>query len=127
MVRFLTGDIKERYLRDTVIPTYTKRRDFMAKAIEEYLPEARTVIPDGAFYFLVDMGKYFSVMQRTDDQFCDRLLKLKGVVVIPGSYFGEKGVGHIRLTFVSEPEERIDVGMRRLGEYVFSYAFSMAK
>ena len=127
MVHFLTGDAKERYLREIVIPTYTKRRDCMTKAIANYLPEAKTVTPDGAFYFFVDMRRYFDAMRRTDDQFCDRLRQLKGVVAIPGSYFGESGMGHIRLTFVSEPEERIETGMRRMGEYVFSYAFSMAK
>ena len=127
MVRFLTGDLKERYLREIVIPTYTKRRDFMEKAIAKYLPNASTVTPDGAFYFFVDMRKYLAAMERTDDQFCDRLLSRKGVVAIPGSYFGGKGAGHIRLTFVSEPEERIDVGIKRIGEYVFSYSFSVAE
>jgi aspartate aminotransferase len=85
------------------------------------------VTPDGAFYFFVDMRKYLAAMQSDDDHFCDYLLKQKGVVAIPGSYFGQKGVGHIRLTFVTEPEARIDVGMKRMGEYVFSYAFSMAR
>lgn len=125
MVAFLTGDIKERYLRDTVIPTYLRRRDFMDKAIEKYLPDARTVTPDGAFYFLVDVRKYLATMQITDEQLCSHLTKQKSVIAIPGSFFGEKGLGHIRLTFVSEPEERLDAAMKRIGEFVFSYAFSM--
>jgi aspartate aminotransferase len=127
MVTFLTANTKERYLRETVIPTYLKRRDFMAEAIKKYLPDAITVIPDGAFYFFVDMEKYLGAMQITDEQFCNHLTKQKSVIAIPGSFFGEKGVGHIRLTFVSEPEQRIDAGMKRIGEYVFSFAFSMAK
>jgi aspartate aminotransferase len=127
MLRFLGGDIKERYLRETVIPTYVTRRDFMAKAIAKYLPDASTVTPDGAFYFFVDMRKYLGAMQITDEQLCNHLTKQKSVIAIPGSFFGEEGVGHIRLTFVSEPEERIDAGMARIGEYVFSYAFSMAR
>jgi len=127
MMRFLTDDIKDRYLQEVVIPTYKKRRDFMAKSIAKHLPDAKTVTPDGAFYFLVDMRRYLAAMENTDDRFCDQLLKQKGVIAIPGSYFGEKGVGHVRLTFVSEPEERIDAGVRRIGEYVFSFAFSAAK
>jgi aspartate aminotransferase len=98
----------------------------MDKAIAKYLPEASTVTPDGAFYFFVDMRKYLATMQTTDEQFCTRLTQRKGVIAIPGSFFGERGVGHVRLTFVSEPEERIDAGMKRIGEYVFSYAFSVA-
>jgi aspartate aminotransferase len=126
MIRFLQGDVKERYLRDTVIPTYIGRRDFMEKAIRQYLPEARTVLPDGAFYFFVDIRRYLSAMERNDDDFCNRLLARKSVVAIPGSFFGENGAGHVRLTFVSEPEDRIELGMKRIGEYVFSFAFTAA-
>ncbi len=43
MIRFLSGDVKERYLRDLVIPTYVRRRDCMDKCIREQLPEAKTV------------------------------------------------------------------------------------
>jgi len=127
MLRFLTGDVKQKYLREIVIPTYAARRDFMEKAILKYLPDAITARPDGAFYFFVDMRKYLAAMERTDNELCDHLLKQKGVVAIPGSFFGEKGAGHVRMTFVSEPEERIDLGMKRIGEFVFSYAFSTAR
>ena len=127
MLRFLTGDVKQKYLREIVIPTYAARRDFMEKAILKYLPDATTVRPDGAFYFFVDMRKYLAAMERTDNELCDHLLKQKGVVAIPGSFFGDKGAGHLRMTFVSEPEERIDLGMKRIGEFVFSYAFSTAR
>jgi aspartate aminotransferase len=127
MLRFLTGDVKQKYLREIVIPTYAARRDFMEKAILKYLPDATTVRPDGAFYFFVDMRKYLDAMERTDNELCDHLLKQKGVVAIPGSFFGDKGAGHLRMTFVSEPEERIDLGMKRIGEFVFSYAFSTAR
>jgi aspartate aminotransferase len=68
---------------------------------------------------------YLEVMDRDEQEFCNRLLTRKGVIAIPGSYFGDKGVGHVRLTFVSEPEDRIKLGMQRIGEYVFSYAFSV--
>ena len=126
MIRFLSGDVKETYLRDFVIPTYMKRRDCMEKAIRENLPEAKTVRPDGAFYFFVDMKRYLKSMEKTEEEFCNHLMSRKGVVVIPGSFFGEKGAGHVRMTFVSEPEERIQAGVKRMGEYVFSFAFSVA-
>jgi aspartate aminotransferase len=124
MMRFLSGGVKERYLRDIVIPTYVRRRDCMEKCIKEHLPDAKTAKPDGAFYFLVDMRRYLTAMDRDEEDFCNRLLYRKSVVVIPGSFFGDKGAGHVRMTFVSEPEERIEVGIKRMGEYVFSFAFS---
>jgi aspartate aminotransferase len=126
MLRFLSGGVKESYLRDFVIPAYKNRRDFMEKAIKEYMPEAKTVRPDGAFYFFVDIRRYLAAMNRDDQEFCNRLLHHKGVIAVPGSFFGEKGAGHLRLTFVSEPEERIEQGIKRMGEYVFSFAFTMA-
>ena len=127
MLRFLTGDVKEKYLREVVIPTYRARRDFMEQSILKYMPDATTVRPVGAFYFFVDMRKYLAPMDQTDTELCDHLLKQKGVIAIPGSFFGEKGAGHVRLTFVSEPEQRMDLGMKRVGEYVSSYVFALAK
>lgn len=126
MIRFLSDGIKERYLGDFVIPTYKSRRDFMQESIKEFLPDAKTVRPDGAFYFFVDIRRYLKSMEQNEEEFCNQLLTRKGVVIIPGSFFGEKGIGHVRMTFVSEPEERIKLGMRRIGEYVFSFAFSVA-
>lgn len=125
MLPFLKNNVKERYLRDYVLPIYKKRRDIMEEAIRQYLPEAGVVRPDGAFYFFVDMRHYLQAMDRDEQDFCNRLLTRKGVIIIPGSYFGDKGVGHVRFTFVSEPEDRIKLGVQRIGEYVFSYAFSM--
>ncbi|RLE60679.1 MAG: class I and II aminotransferase [Thermoprotei archaeon] len=123
MIRFYQDGIKDRYLRDVVIPTYRKRRDLMYKLIKEYLPEAKTVMPEGAFYFFVDIRSYLEAMGRNDEEFANRLLYRKSVVVIPGIFFGERGRGHIRMTFVSEPEERIEEGVRRIGAYVSSYIF----
>lgn len=123
MVRFLQNGTKERYLKETVIPTYKKRRDFMGEQMRRHLPEARTTTPAGAFYYLVDMSSYLEKMDRTDEGFADRLLLRKSVVTIPGSYFGEGGRQHIRLTFVSEPEERIRVGFEHIDEYITSYTF----
>ena len=125
MLPFLKNNVKGRYLHDYVLPIYKKRRDIMEEAIKQYLPEAGLVRPDGAFYFFVDMRHYLEAMDRDEQDFCNRLLTRKGVIVIPGSYFGDKGIGHVRFTFVSEPEDRIKLGVQRIGEYVFSYAFSM--
>jgi aspartate aminotransferase len=127
MIRFLNDGVKERYLREVVVPTYVKRRDFMEESIKKHLPGAKTVRPEGAFYFFVDMRRYLTEMDRDDQEFSNRLLHRKGIIVIPGSFFGEKGAGHVRMTFVSEPEERIDIGIKRIGEYVLSYVFHLAK
>jgi len=121
LLKFYENGVKERYLKEVVIPTYKRRRDVMWKLIKEYLPEAKTVLPPGAFYFFVDIRPYLEIMGRTDKEFASRLLYRKEVVVIPGSYFGKRGEGHIRMTFVSETEDRIRDGMERINEFVLSY------
>ncbi len=121
LLKFYQDDIKERYLNDVVIPTYKRRRDLMYDLIKEYLPDAKTVMPEGAFYFFVDISYYLKLMNRDDEEFANRLLYRKNVVVIPGSHFGDMGKNHIRMTFVSEPEERIREGIKRMGAFVFSY------
>lgn len=121
MIKFLESGIKDRYLNEIVLPTYKRRRDFMYKCIQEYLPEAKTSLPEGAFYFFVNLEEYLKAMERDDEEFANRLLYRKSVVVIPGKYFGEMGKGHVRMTFVSEPEERIEEGLKRMNAYVYSY------
>ena len=123
MIKFFSGNIKERYLKDSVLPTYKARRDFMAKCIRADLPEAKISVPQGAFYFFVDLGYYLEGMRRDDRDFCNRLLERKSIVLIPGSFFGANGAGHTRITFVSEPEHRIEAGIRAVAEYVFSFTF----
>ncbi len=123
MIKFLSGDIKQRYLNEMVLPTYKARRDFMAKCIRKHLPEAKLSVPQGAFYFFVNMKHYLDDMKRDDNDFCNRLLERKSIVLVPGSFFGPNGAGHTRVTFVSEPEERIEAGIKAVAGYVFSFTF----
>jgi len=87
------------------------------------LPEAKISVPGVASYFFANLDYYLKGMRRDDKDFCNRLLERKSVVLVPGSYFGSKGEGHARMTFVSESEERIEAGIRAVGEYVFSFTF----
>ncbi len=112
------NDVQERYLRDIVLPTYRERRDVMGKAIKKYLPEAHTHRPEGAFYYFTELTKYMERMDIEDEPFNDQMLAKKDVVCIPGSYFGDNGRRHLRMTFVSEPSSRIEEGIRRMGEFV---------
>lgn len=118
LVRFLRGNVKERYLKREALPVYRKKRDVMGRALLKHLPDAGTTTPSGAFYYFLDMTKYLTKMNLTDDEFCERLLLSKRVVAIPGMYFGEGGRNHIRLTFVSETLNRIEAGLGRIEEFV---------
>ncbi len=118
LVKFLKENMKESYIKDQALPHYSGKRNLMGRLLREHLPLAKTVAPQGAFYYFADMRPYFSKLQIDDEQFADLLVKKKGVAVVPGTYFGENGRGHVRLTFVSEPDDRIEVGMGRIAELV---------
>lgn len=112
------GKIQREYVKKTVVPTYRKRRDFMAKSFKKYLPHIGYSMPKGAFYFFVDMSEDLRGMRMDDEKFADRLLSDKNVVLIPGRYFGTEGKNHLRFTFVSETEKRIDEGMKRIADFL---------
>jgi len=120
LVRFLRENWKEAYMADTVLPSYVKRRDFMGKMIREQLPLTRTVGPAGAFYYFVDIRNYLAKTHQSEEAFAEQLLKETGVAVIPGRFFGQNGRGHVRMTFVSEPEDRIQLGVKKIATFFAS-------
>jgi aspartate aminotransferase len=118
LVKFLKENMKEPYLRDIVLPYYVKKRDFMDQMLKTHLPLARTVTPSGAFYYFVDMRLYLAKLKLNEEQFAEKLLKETGVAVIPGRFFGDNGRGHVRLTFVSESEQRIQIGFKKAADFI---------
>ncbi|HUK27288.1 MAG TPA: pyridoxal phosphate-dependent aminotransferase [Candidatus Acidoferrales bacterium] len=118
LVKYLNEDMKSAYLRDVVLPQYAKRREQMGKMIETHLPLAQTTRPAGAFYYFVDMREYLSRVDQTEEEFTEQLLNQTGVAIIPGRYFGDNGTGHVRMTFVTEPVERIEEGIRKVAQFL---------
>lgn len=110
------GKVRKKYLEKTVVPTYRKRRDKMAGMMERHLPKAEFSVPKGAFYMFPDMSRYLKNMD--EETFASKLFEKKKVVVIPGKYFGEQGKDHLRFTFVSEPEGRIEEGFARIASFI---------
>lgn len=116
LVKFLNENMKEEYIKDT-LTSYLSKRDLMGKMIQQHLPLAKTVRPAGAFYYFVDMHNYLTKANRTDEAFSEQLLRTQSVAVIPGRFFGNNGIGHVRMTFVSETEERINLGMEKINQF----------
>jgi aspartate aminotransferase len=117
LTSFYKGDVKEKYL-EYVISVYKSRRDVMLNAIREYLPKAKTVKPYGAFYVFADMQDYIEPTGMGDEEFVMDILQTKDVAIIPGEHFGKNGRRHCRFTFVSEPADRIEIGIKRVAEYL---------
>lgn len=86
---------------------YRKRRDMAAKALEKLGFEFE--MPGGAFYIWIKVPEGYD--SRT---FTGLLLDRCGVVVAPGSGYGEYGEGYIRISLTIE-ESRLQEALERIG------------
>jgi aspartate/methionine/tyrosine aminotransferase len=94
--------------RAAVRATFRDRRDHLRRAIEHTLG-LRAVMPDGAFYTMLDTAGYGS-----SRQVAETLLQ-HGVITVPGGTFGTEGEGFLRLSFcVDKPA--LSEAVRRMGE-----------
>ncbi len=92
---------------------FRKRRDIVYQMISKSSNlEMRK--PEGTFYaFVKYKGKLLS------DEFAEKLLNEKLVVVTPGSAFGDQGEHHFRLSFATD-DETIKEGIHRISEFAES-------
>lgn len=66
----------------------------------------------------MDFGSYLSEAGLNEEEFVDELRLKKSVIVIPGRVFGENGKNHVRMTFVSETDKRIEEGIKRISSFL---------
>jgi DNA-binding transcriptional MocR family regulator len=111
MDEFCRRDLMNRHMKK-VRRIFMKRRDAMAEALRKHFPaEARFDVPDGGLSMWVTLPPDCSVAELL------RAAAEKGVHFLPGSafYFRSAANNSLRLSFASEPEERIQDGIRMLG------------
>jgi aspartate/methionine/tyrosine aminotransferase len=111
-------EAKDRYLAEKVIPTYKERCDAMWTFLNKYLPQVKITKPQGAFYYFVDFSNYLKELGLDEEEFADEIRLNSNVVVIAGDVFGKNGRNHARMTFVSEPDSRIEQGIKRISDYI---------
>jgi len=114
---YLEKGIKEKYLAK-VIPEYKKRRDAAYNAVTKYLPEARVIKPIAGMYLFPDISAYLEKTGLRDVEFAREIAEKKHVVMLPGSTFHPESNRYLRITFVTEPPERIEEGIKRIREYL---------
>ncbi len=73
--------------------------------------------PKATFYLWVPIPPRY----KTAADFCTELLEKSGVVVVPGTAFGQYGEGYLRMSLVDTPENLQEV-IRRMKEDGFTYA-----
>ena len=101
------------YVQD-IMDTYDARREIMAKGFTDlgfYAPRS-----DATMYFWIKIPKKF----KTSMEFCKYLLDKTGVLVTPGSAFGEMSDDHFRVSLV-QPILRLQEIFRRFKEAGIRY------
>ena len=103
-------------LNDDQIPisdmraSYQDRRDSVVSIIKQAGLE--TYIPGGAFYLMLGLPKLANLPMSSRD-FCLNLLEETHVAVAPGSAFGSRGEGYVRISLATEKQALL-TGVARL-------------
>ena len=74
---------------------YKKRRDWLVPELNAL--GLKTLMPKGAFYLFVDVRS----TGLSDEEFALKLLKEFGVACVPGSAFGARGAGFVRMSYAT--------------------------
>lgn len=105
LAAFSPAGLAERRRR---LERFRRRRAVMGEELGR-IPGIRFRLPDGAFYFFVDvsaLGDSLAIARR--------ILERREVITIPGEAFGSNGAGFLRISFAA-PEDQIREGVRRIG------------
>lgn len=85
---------------------FAARRDIVVEGLTSI--GIKVMKPLATFYIWAHVPQGY-----TSTDFAERLIEEKGIVVTPGSGFGEEGEGYFRISLTT-PEDRIEEAIRRL-------------
>jgi aspartate/methionine/tyrosine aminotransferase len=94
--------------RGDYLAIFRGRRALMAEELRS-IPGLPITMPDGAFYFFLDVRGFGSSLE-----IAERLLHNRRVIVIPGEAFGPRGAGFLRVSYAATDDD-IRAGVRALG------------
>jgi aspartate aminotransferase len=95
--------------RAAYLEIFRRRRALMAEELAS-IPRLPVTLPDGAFYFFLDVRGFGSSLE-----IASRLLRDRKVIVIPGEAFGPGGAGFLRVSYAASDDD-IRAGVRALRE-----------
>lgn len=108
-IEALEGDQKPV---EDMIKHYSRRRDILVNGLNE-IPGIKCKKPSGSFYAFANIKSF----NKTSQEFAEELLEETGVVVVPGSAFGDMGEGYIRLVFANS-DENLKEAIERIKNYI---------
>jgi aspartate aminotransferase len=105
--------------RENIRKTFHQRRDYLFELIGRELG-LQAVVPDGAFYTMVDVREYGSSLE-----VAERFLE-NGVVTVPGSAFGSESEGFLRISFCAD-KPKLAEGVARMKKALAAHAGAVTK
>lgn len=105
--------------RDHMRDEFEKRKKMFGERLRA-IPGISFPEPGGAFYFLADVSSLYPACGVSGSgEFCEKLLKEKGLLVIPGGPFGLDNM--IRFSFAAS-EETLTMALDRFESFVSDYS-----
>lgn len=95
------------YMRDE----FLKRKNYVIDRLRKIGFDVNE--PKGAFYVFPSIKKF----NLTSEEFCEKLLNEKKVACVPGSAFGEKGEGFIRISYCYSLKE-LELALDKIEEFI---------
>ena len=97
-----------------ILKSFVERRDYCFKRLKEIGFEI--IKPKGAFYIMPSVEKF----NMTGQEFSERIIKEKGVAIVPGDVFGKFSNKKLRISYATniklleEAMERIEAFIKKL-------------
>ncbi|KAK1745943.1 aspartate aminotransferase [Skeletonema marinoi] len=107
------NDVDDSWLENNVV-IMKEKRDYVLQELAKMDGVSVSVPPNGAFYVLPDVSKYYN---GDDTQLCLDLLKEKKLALVPGESFGAPGT--VRISYATSMEE-LETAMTKLREFLES-------
>ena len=102
---------------ESMVPLYLKRLDAMLDGIKKYFPkECKYTVPEGGLFVWVDMPESIDAKKLRK-----KAAEEYKVSFVPGSAFcvdKSEGIHSLRLNFSANNAEKIEEGLKRLGELI---------
>jgi len=92
------------------LSVFKDRRDYIASELSNMHP----FIPNGAFYYFIDVSKFYNEEIKNSIEFCEKILEKKLLSLIPGAAFGDDR--YVRLSFACSMDT-IKEGIKRFKEF----------
>lgn len=112
LAQFLDDNDLEEHIRK-IIDVYGKRKNVMVEAMEKYFPEEVTFTnPEGGLFLWVSMPEHINARE-----IGMKAIEKKVAFVPGGAFYAENPEeNHFRLNYSCMPEDKIEEGIKRLGE-----------